>query len=206
MTSVTTVSEASVRDLLGDYLATEAAVTVLEEGVPVFDLTESKYSVSESHGKCLLHVWSESRNIVRRVIDAERRRSGVVLTVQKFGKTQPVELEFCATGDRRSASGKKAARSQYAKLLQRLIGSQKPGWRIEALSTGMDLERSFSPIYTRALVRHGNSALAVLGVNATEMQASVDAALGFGILWLDACRRSRREFLVEGLRLYVPPG
>ncbi|HEY3929661.1 MAG TPA: hypothetical protein VGL89_14925 [Candidatus Koribacter sp.] len=206
MTLVTAISADSVGQLLEEYLAAEEAVSMLEEGVPLFDLKESKYSVAESNGKCLLHLWSENRNIVRRVVDAERRHRSLVFSVQKFGKTQAVELEFCPTGDRRGASAKKAARAQYAKLLQRVIAGQNPGSRIESLSTAMDLERSFSPIYTRALVRRGNSALAVLGVNATEMQASIDSALGFGILWLDACRSSRRDFLVEGLRVYVPVG
>jgi hypothetical protein len=71
----------------------------------------------------------------------------------------------------------------------------------------MDLEHSFSPVYTRALVRQGNSAFAVLGVNATETQSSIDAALGFGILWLEASRRICPAWIViEGLRLFVPPG
>ena len=52
----------------------------------------------------------------------------------------------------------------------------------------MDLERSFSPVYARGVVRKGRSAFAVLGVNGQETQASVDAALTFGLLWLDACR------------------
>ena len=51
----------------------------------------------------------------------------------------------------------------------------------------------------------GQSAFAVLGVNASETQASIDAALTFGILWLEACRHSSGgKFLVEGLRLFVP--
>src|SRR5262249_55871740 len=71
----------------------------------------------------------------------------------------------------------------------------------------MDLERSFGPIYARGLIRRGRSAFAVLGVNEHETQSSIDAALTFGILWLDACRRSQdARVLVEGLKLYVPAG
>jgi hypothetical protein len=69
----------------------------------------------------------------------------------------------------------------------------------------MDLERSFSPVYARGLLRKGRSAFAVMGVNQQETQASVDAALTFGLLWLDACReREAGCTMVEGLRLYVP--
>jgi hypothetical protein len=70
----------------------------------------------------------------------------------------------------------------------------------------MDLERSFSPVYARGLLRKGRSAFAVMGVNQQETQAAVDASLTFGLLWLQACReREAGRTVVEGLRLYVPP-
>src|SRR6202040_4125189 len=56
------------------------------------------------------------------------------------------------------------------------------------LITSADLERSFGPIYARGLLRRGQSSFAVLGVNPHETQSSIDAALTFGILWLDLCR------------------
>ncbi|HET8667317.1 MAG TPA: hypothetical protein VFM10_04995, partial [Terriglobales bacterium] len=47
----------------------------------------------------------------------------------------------------------------------------------------------------------------VLGVTAQETQASVDAALTFGILWMHHCReRLAASCHVEGLKLFVPPG
>jgi hypothetical protein len=52
----------------------------------------------------------------------------------------------------------------------------------------------------------------VLGVNASETQSSIDAALTFAILWPDVCRESSAgkigagRFLVEGLALFVPAG
>jgi hypothetical protein len=51
----------------------------------------------------------------------------------------------------------------------------------------------------------GNSAWAVLGVNAQETQAAIDGSITFGLLWLEACRSQSRE-LVEGLKLFVPAG
>jgi hypothetical protein len=83
-----------------------------------------------------------------------------------------------------------------------------PGWILEKskLSTSMDLEHSFSPVYARGLLRKGGSAFAVMGVNQQETQASMDAALTFGLLWLESCReREAGRCVVEGLRLYVPP-
>jgi hypothetical protein len=83
-----------------------------------------------------------------------------------------------------------------------------PGWSLDKtrLSTSMDLERSFSPVYARGLLRKGRSAFVVMGVNQEETQGSIDAALTFALLWLDACReREAGRSMVEGLRLYVPP-
>lgn len=82
-----------------------------------------------------------------------------------------------------------------------------PDFKITRLTTGADLEKSFGPIYTRGLLRQGRAAFAVLGVNAQETQASIDAALTFGILWLDVCRRAQAaNVLVEGLKMFVPAG
>jgi hypothetical protein len=69
----------------------------------------------------------------------------------------------------------------------------------------MDLEKSFGPVYTRGLLRRGQTSFAVLGVNTDEMQSAVDASLTFALLWLDHCRQQARG-LVEGLKLFLPPG
>jgi len=48
---------------------------------------------------------------------------------------------------------------------------------------------------------------AILAVNQTETQSSIDAALTFGILWLDECRVSAdQRTLIEGLKLVLPAG
>jgi hypothetical protein len=47
----------------------------------------------------------------------------------------------------------------------------------------------------------------VLGVNGQETQGSIDAALTFGFLWLDACRVANPgKLAVEGLKLFLPVG
>ena len=128
--------------------------------------------------------------------------------MRRFGQARPIKMEICRDRDRRPPTVQKAARSRYARLLERVLRREMPGWALDKarLSTSMDLERSFSPVYARGLLRKGRSAFAVMGVNQQETQASVDAALTFGLLWLDACReREAGRSVVEGLRLYVPP-
>lgn len=191
---------------LEDFLAGARDAVVLEDGKVIFDFGRARYSVSAQRGKCLLHLWSEERNTVRRVLDCEVRNGVLRLSVQRFGQARPAKLEICRERDRRAPSERHLARMRYLRLLERVLEREYPGWTVESLSSAMDLERSFGPIYARGLLRHGTSAFAVLGVNAQESQASVDAALTIGLLWLDLCRGRAARFLVEGLKLVLPAG
>ena len=124
-----------------------------------------------------------------------------------MGQTKPTKLEICRERDRRTPTAKRTARAAYQNKLQRLLQRHFPGATIGRLTTAMDLERSFGPIYARGLLHQGQSAFAVLGVNSQETQGSIDAALTFGILWLDACRTAKAgKFVIQGLRLFLPPG
>jgi hypothetical protein len=127
------------------------------------------------------------------------------LAVQRLGQARPSKLEICRERDRRTPSARKAARSAYQHRLQRALERHFSGFKVSHLSNALDLERSFGPIYTRGVLQRGQTGFAVLGVNQEEMQASVDAALTFAILWLDACRQQHdAKGFVEGLKLFVP--
>lgn len=190
-----------------DFLSEAAGAVVLEDGAVAFDLGQSKYSISGEYNKCLLHLWSAERNTVRRVLEAEVKNGTLRLAVQRLGQARPTKLEICRERDRRSPSAKKAARASYEQKLRRTLERHFPGFAITRLTSGIDLEKSFGPIYARGLLRQGQTAFAVLGVNASEAQSSIDASLTFGILWLEACRQSSAgRFLVEGLRLFIPHG
>jgi hypothetical protein len=201
---------------LQEFLKEASGAVVLEDGAVAFDLARAKYSISGEHNKCLLHVWSAERNSVRRVLDAELKNGMLRLAVQRLGQSRPTKLEICRERDRRSPSAKKACRVAYEAKLRRALGRHFPGFTIGRLTNRLDLAKSFGPIYTRGLLRRGQSAFAVFGVNEKETQASIDAALTFGIVWLDACRShlvsenptsaGQPSSWVEGLHLFVPAG
>jgi len=193
---------------LQEFLSAARSGVVMEDGQALFDLESAQYSVSTQKDRCLLHLWSQERNLVRNVMDAESKNGVLTLTVRRFAQARPVKMEICRDRDRRTPTAQKAARSRYARLLERVLRREAPGWALDKarLSTSMDLERSFSPVYARGLLRKGRSAFAVMGVNQQETQTAVDASLTFGLLWLQACReREAGRSVVEGLRLYVPP-
>jgi hypothetical protein len=195
-----------------DFLSEASGAVVLENGAVAFDLGQAKYSISGDYNKCLLHLWSAERNTVRRVLDAEVKNGVLKLAVQRLGQPRPTWLEICRERDRRSPSAKKAARTGYEQKLRRALDRHFPDFAVTRLSSAVDLEKSFGPIYARGLLRKGQSAFAVLGVNASETQASVDAALTFAILCLEVSRQSSSrqtsagKFFVEGLHLFVPQG
>ena len=192
---------------LEDFLANAQNAIILEDNTVLFDLAQSKYSISGEHNKCLLHVWSSERNVVRRVLEAEIKNETLRLAVQRLGQSRPSKLEIFRQRDRRTPTAKRLARLSYQHVLQRALQRWFPSFHAAPLRTSMDLERSFGPIYSRGLLQQGQSAFAVLGVNALETQASIDAALTFAILWLDVCRQNQTgKSLVEGLKLFLPAG
>jgi hypothetical protein len=186
---------------LQDFLSDASGAVVLEDGAVTFDLERAKYSISGEHNKCLLHFWSAERNAVRRVVEAEVKNGTLRLAVQKMGQARPSKLEICRERDRRSPTAKRAARASYEQRFRRMLERQFPEFVIARLTSGVDLEKSFGPIYARGLLRRGQSAFAILGVNSREMQASVDASLTFAILWLDVCRRGRRRWSASAWRI-----
>jgi len=122
-------------------------------------------------------------------------------------RRSPSCWKFAPDGDRRTGTLKRLLRTEYQRVLERVLLREYRGFQIEHLSGSPDLEHSFSPIYTRAVLRAGQSAFAVLGVNAEETQLSVDATLSFGILWMDYQRQHLAgKAHVEGLKLFLPPG
>ena len=197
----------SLGQMLEDFLGGSRHAVLLEDGAIVFDLLESKHSISGEYHKCVLHLWSAERNAVRRVVDAEVRNGNLRLMVQKLGQARPSKLEICRGHDHRTPTARRTARAAHQAHLRRALERHFPDFTVAKLSNAVDLEKSFGPIYTRGILRRGRNAFAVLGVNQYQTQASIDTALTFGILWLDACRHQLdQRIVVEGLKLFLPMG
>lgn len=198
-------SPEAIATALESYLAEHPSSVLLEDGKVLFDLRTAKYSLATEHGRCTLHLWSEDRNLVRR-ITATTLRAGVLrLTTHRFGQSKPQTLELSPDKDRRTPSTREATRTRYLRILDRVLQREFPDWKSEAFRTAMDLEKSFGPAYARGSLIQGQKAWAVIAVNEEESQSTIDGILTLGILWLHHCRESgsgRR--LYQGLKLIVP--
>jgi len=137
MPTCSLTAETLARELETFLLAAPHAV-LIENGDVLFDFSTARYSVS-GEGKCVLHVWSEERNIVRRVLDIETRPRILRLSVLRFGQSKPETFEICAEAGHRSAPAQRAARAEYQRLLVRLLEREYPGAKIESVSAKADL-------------------------------------------------------------------
>lgn len=190
-----------------EYLDANPAAAVLEDGRVAFDMRSARYSVSESHGRCLLQLWSEEHNLIRTVVAAEERAKCLRITTRRMGVSRPQNLEFVPSSDRRTPTTRDTARRNYLRLLERVLTRSFIGAKADGFRSAMDLEHSFGPAYVRGRLLRGTTADAVIGVGESESTATVDGVLTLGLLWLDHCRQhagSRRHF--GGLKVVVPAG
>lgn len=180
---------------------------VLEEGKLLFEIRSAKFRVSADGARCTLHLWSDERNTVRRILSATERNGTLRLSTQRFGQAQPRLLELVAGSERRTPSSREAARTRYLQRLGRVIEREFAPWKPDGFRAAMDLERSFGPAYVRGSLLRGREAWAVIGVGAHETPATIDGVLTLGILWLHSCReRAGGRRLYGGLKVIVPAG
>jgi hypothetical protein len=206
---VTDLSADTLARELESFLAEHPGAAALEDGRVLFDMREARYALSAEHGRCVLQLWSEVRNIVRTVTGLDVRKDALRLQVRRFGQTRPQMLHLLADRDQRTPSTRAAIRSRYLRQLEHMLPRAFGDWKIEALRGSMDLEHSFGPAYARGLLTRGQSAWALIAVNAEESQATIDGILTLGLLWLTRCRERAQGLRgkarhVEGLRVIVP--
>jgi hypothetical protein len=200
-------SSAEIAALIEAFLAEHREAAVLEDGKVVFDLRLAKHSISTEHERCTLHLWSEERNLVRRVVGVVERAGVLRLATLRFGQAQTKLLELVGSRETRTPTTRDTARSRYVKVLERVLGRGFEGWTCEGFRSAMDLEKSFGPAYARGVMVRGSQAWAVVGAGEHESAVTVDGILTVGILWLHDCReRAGGKRLFQGLRVVVPRG
>lgn len=182
-------SPGQLAEKIEDYLARHPAAALLEDGRVLFDMRMARYSVGESHGRCLVQFWSEERNLMRTVVEVQERTQCLRVLTRRMGSAKPQALELAPTSDRRTPTARDAARRNYLRLLERALSRNFIGSKVDGLRSAMDLEHSFGPAYARGRLLRGTVAEAVIGVGEAESASTVDGILTLGLLWLDYCRR-----------------
>ncbi len=200
-------SPTELADLLERFFAEHPHAVLLEDGRVLFDMAAAHYSISSEHGRCVLHLWSEERNMVRTVVGLESRKETLRIRVRRLGVQRPQSLEVVKDRDQRTPATRTLSRSRYLRLLERLLTRHFNEYKVESLRSAMDLEHSFGPAYARGLLVRGQQCWALIGVNAEESQAIIDGVLTLGILWLAYCREHcAGKRVCQGLKVLLPAG
>ena len=200
------INPADLARSLEQFFSDHPRAALLEEGRLLFEMATARYSVSAEHGRCVLHLWSEERNMVRTVLGLEVRKERLRIRVRRLGVPKPQSLEVIRDRDQRTPATRTLSRNKYLRLVERLAERHFHDFRLESLSSAMDLEHSFGPAYARGLLVRGQQCWALIGVNAEETQTTIDGVLTLGILWLDYSRKHQPKRVCQGLRVLVPAG
>lgn len=192
---------------LEEFFEAYPRATVQEDGHLLFDMAAAQYSITTQQGRCMLHLWSEERNLVRTVCGLRVRKDSLRVETRRFGQAKPQTLDLVANRERRTPTTRESGRGKYLRMLDRVLTRALPEWKVEGLRGAADLEHSFGPAYVRGMVLKGAAAWAVIGVGGNEQQNTIDGIVTLGVLWLAYCREhgdGRR--LYEGLKVVVPQG
>jgi hypothetical protein len=149
-----------------------------------------------------IEVWCETRSISRRILAIERQAIGVLdCTVQRFGG-KAGRLSFLDLD--RPQSAHKAlcgTRQNFSEQFRRMLSRQFPGWEIATVSSGMDLQHSFSPVFPRARVKRGNQQIAALACPDVQDEG---AMLTYALIWYDHVRAHGGQGTHTALCLFLP--
>ncbi len=154
---------------------------VLEAGDEPIQLLPEQHRWEIKHNHLFFSAWPEERSVHRRLVGIETRKPGLmVCSVQRFGGAtgrfnlidlaHPRSANRLLRGDRRN----------FSEAFRRMLNRQFPGWRIQTLTTEMQLQRSFSPKFPRAVLEKGNFRMAAMACAAADDEHSF---LSFALLW-----------------------
>jgi len=187
---------------LETFLGSCREPAVLEYGEEVLPLSADQYALEIRSGRLWMDAWDETRNISRRILSIERHATGVLdCAVHRFGG-KPGKLSFLDLSRpqtaHRSLSG---VRQNFSEQFRRMLFRQFPDWEIEALSCGMDLQRSFSPVFPRARLSRGNQQIAAMACPSPQDEQGM---LAFALIWYDYVREQSRHPTPISLCLFLP--
>ena len=178
---------------------------LIEPGDDPMPIVTGAFAVTERPSSVTIECWNDQRNLSRRVTSVRLERPGrLELAVEHFGGRTGALTLVDLDRTTHATAARKGSRLKYRERFRQSLHRQFPDWRLVELSTEQDLQHSLSPAYPRALLRKGSSALAAIG--ASEDAPTPEAALSFGLIWLDHLRRREPRLRVEGLALFVPAG
>ncbi len=197
------MSDAAEVERALNELVASGKVEVHENGRWLAALSDLRFEVRSQGAHALIHLWSEERNLVRRILRvAECSADHLLLEVQRFGRSKPDTLEFILPEAERSPQ--RRSREKFRERFRQLLAEQFPDEPIDSLAASADLEHSLSGCFVRGVLHRGSQAWAVMAAAPGENAVTIDSILTFALVWLDRSRQLARGRSVVGLRLFLP--
>ncbi|MBV9670994.1 MAG: hypothetical protein JOZ43_08575, partial [Acidobacteriales bacterium] len=184
------------------FLAACRQPAALEAGETPLALIPGRYSLEQSSNRVFLEIWGDERSLSRRIVSCSQPSPGVLdCTVQRFGGKPGtltlLDLDRPQTA-KRSVRGNRLA---FAEQFRRMLSRQFPGWQIDTLTSAMDLRRSFSTVFPRAILQRGNQQIAALACPKADDES---ALLSFALLWFDHVSTLAPPVSRTSLCLFLP--
>jgi len=204
-------SPAVARDVAGMHEAIERFLKasrqpyLLEPGEELLPLKEGSFWIERKDSRLTIEAWSDTRNLSRRITGlGEQRRGRLELVVEHFARSVGrMFLIDMAQPDSRETS-RRGGRLVFRERFRRFLTRQYPAWKLAEISAEQDLQHSLSPVFPRAFLRRGQSAVAAIAAAPDCLDSSL--ILSFGLIWLDYLRRREPRLAVERLILFLPAG
>jgi hypothetical protein len=176
----------------------------LEFGEEIIALLPGQYALEIRSGRLSVEIWSENRSISRRIVDIERKSTGILdCLIHRFGN-KPSRLTFMDL-DRPQTEHRKlsGSRQNFAEQFRRMLTRQYPGWEVRTLTTAPDLRRSFSSVFPRAHLVKNRHRVAALACAEPEQESEL---LAFALIWMHHIRTTYDAEFTTKLALFLPKG
>ena len=173
------------------FLRSARRPAVLEYGDDPFEMAQSEWSTETQSGRLLFHVLTTERSFSRRILQVERPQGGILeCTVERFGgrkqKLSLLDLNLPQAAPRTLRGRRVSFGERFRRMLQR----QFPGWDVVTLSAEMDLTRSLSPLFPRAVLERNGRRMAAMACPSAEEEP---AMLTFALIWHHLVRQRLRS-------------
>jgi len=177
---------------------------VLEEGGELIHLSPGEYSIEIRAGRLWVEAWPETTSFSRRILSINEQKPGVLdCSIGRFGgeagRLKFLDLHRPQTSHRIISGG----RQNFGEQFRRMLFRQFPGWTMASLSCGMDLRRSFSPVFPRAKLTKGREVIAAMACPDISNEPEL---LTFALLWFHHLRTQGKGEARISLCLFLPDG
>jgi hypothetical protein len=189
-------------DTIHAFLRTCRTPAVWEEGGEIIRLSPGEYAIEIRAGRLWVEAWPETSGLSRRILSVDSHKPGVLhCSIGRFGgevgKLSLLDLDRPQTS-RRRISGE---RQSFGEQFRRMLFRQFPQWKISSLSCGMDLQRSFSPVFPRAKLTKGGHIIAAM---ACPTKSNEGELLTFALLWFHHLQAHCKGEAQVSLGLFLP--